>query len=58
MNVGILDTSFDIDGIAVYPNSASDQAKAIALDANGKIYVTGNNNESGGSVDMVICKYQ
>jgi uncharacterized delta-60 repeat protein len=55
---GTIDTGFDGDGIVVQNNSAGGNAddigSAIAIDAQGKILVTGSSANSSGNADMAI----
>jgi uncharacterized delta-60 repeat protein len=57
---GVLDTTFDEDGILVHNNAAGgndyDKGNSIYVDSTGKIYVTGN-SYNGNNTDMVIWRY-
>jgi uncharacterized delta-60 repeat protein len=59
---GVLDTTFDSDGIVVHNNAAGgdgwDEGNSIYVDSNGKIYVTGYSRNRSGNADMVIWKYK
>jgi hypothetical protein len=58
--IGVLDTTFDSDGIVVHDNAAGgnshDLGNSIYVDNTGKIYVTGTSY--GSNADMVIWKYK
>jgi uncharacterized delta-60 repeat protein len=57
---GVLDTTFDGDGIVVHNNAAggngNDVGNSMYVDSNGKIYVTGW-SWNGRDQDMVIWRY-
>jgi uncharacterized delta-60 repeat protein len=55
---GTLDTTFGISGIAVYSGTAnaSDRGSAMTINANGKILVTGNSQNSS-NYDMFLWRY-
>jgi uncharacterized delta-60 repeat protein len=57
---GVLDTTFDGDGIVVHNNAAGgnsyDGGDSIYVDSNGKIYVTGR-SWNGSNYYMVIWRY-
>jgi len=59
---GILDNSFDSDGIVVHHNAAggngNDYGSDIILDNFGNIYITGYSTNSTGYRDTVIWKYK
>jgi uncharacterized delta-60 repeat protein len=58
---GVLDTTFDGDGIVINDNAAGgygrDEGESIYVDSSGKIYVTGYSRNSSGNDDMVIWRY-
>jgi uncharacterized delta-60 repeat protein len=58
---GVLDTTFDGDGIVVNDNAAGgygrDEGKSTYVDSNGKICVTGYSRNSSGNTDMVVWRY-
>ena len=58
---GRLDSSFDGDGIVVDDNAAggdkSDAARAITIDASGRILVAGYSETSGSNFDLAIWRY-
>ena len=58
---GMPDTSFDTDGIVVHDSAAGgngdDEGISLALDADGKILVTGYSVNASGKRDMVIWRY-
>jgi len=55
---GTLDTTFDTDGKSTIDigNNSSDEARAVVLQADGKIIVAGNSN-AGGSRDFTLVRY-
>jgi uncharacterized delta-60 repeat protein len=58
---GTLDAAFGANGIVVHDNAAGgngfDSSNALALDSNGRVLVAGTSGHVGGSVDMVIWRY-
>ena len=55
---GSLDTTFDIDGIAITDFSATnDQGFAVALQSDGKILVAGRTDAGGGGDNFALARY-
>jgi uncharacterized delta-60 repeat protein len=53
---GSLDTTFDTDGKVTTPFSGEDQARAVAIQPNGKI-VTAGLTDSGAGADFALARY-
>jgi uncharacterized delta-60 repeat protein len=58
---GTLDTTFNGSGIVVRDNTAGgngdDSGRAIAIDSDGGILVTGSSTTAGGTTDMVVWRF-
>lgn len=57
-SVGVLDNSFDFDGIQTYDTGgAGEEANAVAVDSLGNVYVAGSSNSLGIVIDALILMY-
>ncbi|RKX86590.1 MAG: hypothetical protein DRP58_04255 [Spirochaetes bacterium] len=55
--IGTLDTTFGINGVAVYDGGNDDWGIGFALDTNGRILMSGYSN-NGTDYDMAIWRYK
>ena len=57
-SAGVLDTTFDVDGIASYDGGpGEDRAESIDIDLSGRIVATGR-SDNGSDFDIIVWRYE